>query len=268
MLLYDVMSNFFLYGFLGWVAEVAFAAVKERRFVNRGFLNGPICPIYGVGVSMVIHLLEPYMGNIVHLYLVAAILVTALEWLTGFALEKLFHHKWWDYSGMPMNLSGYVCVPFSLLWGAVCVFIVRVFHPLAYKLMSFLPKWLGILLLIALTITLIADLCVTVSHIMKMNRKLEKMEEIAQELRSISDNMGSAIYKNVMESVERQEQAKEKLEMRAQELHEKYQELLKTSTKGSRRIMKAFPRIRPVYHKEVYEEWRTYLKRLADAKRK
>ena len=96
--MYDMLLSFFIYGFLGWCAEVAFAATQEKRFVNRGFLNGPICPIYGIGVTVVIIALEPYAGNLAVLYVVSALLVTALEWATGLLLEKIFHHKWWDYS--------------------------------------------------------------------------------------------------------------------------------------------------------------------------
>ena len=82
MNIYKMILCFFIYGFLGWCTEVAFAAVKERRFVNRGFLNGPICPIYGVGVVMVAQLLMPYQSNLLLLYITSVIVVTALEWLT------------------------------------------------------------------------------------------------------------------------------------------------------------------------------------------
>ena len=76
--------------------------------------------------------------------MVSAILVSALEWFTGFLLEKLFHHKWWDYSRMPLNLNGYICLPFSVLWGAVCALIVRFVHPLIRRLYGFLQSGLGL----------------------------------------------------------------------------------------------------------------------------
>ena len=86
----NIILYFFIYGFLGWCTEVAYAAVKERKFVNRGFLNGPICPIYGVGVVIVVQLLDPYAHQLGLLYLLSVVLTTTLEWLTGFALDKLF----------------------------------------------------------------------------------------------------------------------------------------------------------------------------------
>ena len=82
-----------------------------------------LCPVYGLGVTAVVMLMHPFKEQLFLLYILSAVLVTVLEWLTGFLLEVLFHHKWWDYSGMPLNLNGYVCLPFSLLWGAACVFL-------------------------------------------------------------------------------------------------------------------------------------------------
>lgn len=252
MTIYDILINFFLYGFIGWCAEVAFAAVKERRFVNRGFLNGPLCPIYGIGVTAVIALMLPYGENLPVLFLLSACLVTVLEWVTGFLLERLFHHKWWDYTGMPLNLNGYVCLPFSLIWGVACVMIVKVIHPLIEKGYSLLPKWLGILLLSVSCITFLADLCVTVDGILKLNRKLEKMEEIARELHRISDHVGENIYHNMMEGMEHQE----RIRQRHEELREKYAGLLEHPSKTGRRMMKAFPKMHSKRHREIWEELR------------
>ena len=103
--------------------------MKTGKFVNRGFLNGPLCPIYGVGVVLVVLLLMPIHQNLVFLYVASTVLVTVLEGFTGFFMDKIFHHKWWDYTDQPLNIGGYVCLPFSLVWGVCCVLIVRVIHP-------------------------------------------------------------------------------------------------------------------------------------------
>ena len=125
MSLYYAIMCFFVYGVLGWCGEVAFAAIKERRFVNRGFLNGPLCPIYGIGVVCVVQALEPYIHNVFILYAMSVVLTTVLEFATGVLLEKIFHHRWWDYSGMPFNIMGQICLPYSLLWIIVaCIAIV------------------------------------------------------------------------------------------------------------------------------------------------
>ena len=138
--LYEVLLSFFVYAFLGWCTEVAFAAVKTGKFVNRGFLNGPLCPIYGVGVVLVVLLLMPVHQNLVLLYVASTVLVTVLEGLTGFFMDKIFHHKWWDYTDQPLNIGGYVCLPFSLVWGVCCVLIVRVIHPVVGRGISALYR--------------------------------------------------------------------------------------------------------------------------------
>ena len=130
MRIYSLLLYFFIYSFLGWCTEVAYATVKERRFVNRGFLNGPWCPIYGVGVSAVVTLLDGFRDSLLLLYLSSLVLVTLIEGMTGFIMDKIFHHKWWDYTGLPLNIGGYVCLPFSIAWGAACVVIVKGIHPL------------------------------------------------------------------------------------------------------------------------------------------
>lgn len=250
MTIYDVFMNFYIYGFLGWCAEVAFAAVKERRFVNRGFLNGPLCPIYGIGVTAVIALMLPYGDRLIVLFFLSACLVTLLEWMTGFLLEILFHHKWWDYTGMPLNLNGYVCLPFSLLWGVACVMIVKVLHPLIEKGYMFLPEWMGNFLLSVSSVALIADICVTVDGILKLNRKLEMMEEIAKELHRISEHVGENIYHNMMDGIEHQE----KIRQRREELREKYAGFLEHSSKTGIRMMKAFPKMQSKKHGKIWEE--------------
>ena len=108
-MLYRLLWIFFIYAFLGWCTEVSYAALVTGTFVNRGFLNGPVCPIYGFGVVIVLTCLTPLAGSLPLLFLGSVVLTSALEWLTGFALEKLFHQRWWDYSDEPFNLSGYIC---------------------------------------------------------------------------------------------------------------------------------------------------------------
>lgn len=277
--MYYLILYFFVYGFLGWCTEVAFAACKERKFVNRGFLNGPICPIYGIGVGIVVQFLTPYKDNFILLYVTSVVLVTALEWVTGFILEKVFHNKWWDYSKMPLNLNGYVCLLFSLIWGVACVAIVEFIHPVIHKLLSWIPKPIGIGLIVVLGIAILADLYVTVSTILKMNRHLEKMKEIAADLHRISDELGESIYEDVVEVLERREEwklkvqeasgeVKEKMQDvsdevmdRITELKKKYREVGGKGLHVSKRLIKAFPRIQSKKYREAMEDLKQYLKR-------
>lgn len=259
MEIYYAMLYFFIYSFCGWCTEVAYAASKEKIFVNRGFLRGPICPVYGFGVVAVVTLLESYRSNIVILYIASVIVVTAIEWITGFILEKMFHNKWWDYSDMPLNLNGYVCLLFSLVWGVACVIIVKWIHPFIKKGAAVLPKGLGITLIIIFGIAVFADLYVTVTTILKLNRHLEKMEEIADELHKISEEIGENIYNDVVVAMERREEVTE-------ELRKKYYTLATANIKEGRRLLKAFPKMQSKWHRHALQDLQKYLKNKEERK--
>lgn len=236
MSIYFILLYFFVYGFLGWCTEVGFAAFKTHHFVNRGFLNGPICPIYGVGVTAVITVLTPYKSDIIVLYILSVVLVTVLEGVTGWAMDKIFHNKWWDYSDMPLNIGGYVCLLFSIVWGFACLFIIYFIQPLVHDLLAFIPTIVGIILIIILGIILIADLYVTASTIFKFNRRLAAMEKIAAEMHEISEQIGQEIFEKTIRAMDRQESSKEKLATATDEFKEKMQDTasgLKEKTQGT-----------------------------------
>ncbi|MBS7008252.1 putative ABC transporter permease [Anaerostipes sp.] len=289
MSLYYLLFYFFIYGFLGWCSEVAFAAFKEKKFVNRGFLNGPICPVYGFGVGFVVSLLMPYKSNVFFMYIGSVIAVSAIEWVTGFALEKIFHSRWWDYSEQPFNLNGYICLPFSLIWGAACMLIVYIIHPLIIRLAGLIPMLLGSVLLIVLLIGMAADVWVTASGIFKMNQRLRKMSELADELHNISDQLGENIYQGVMTAMVKQEETKKKLdeagqelkerkdavqaelkdrkenlggelEQRMQELKDRYQEIAGKKSQTSTRLLKAFPAFDSNRYKDALDELKKRIK--------
>lgn len=234
--LYFILLYFFVYGFLGWCTEVGYAAFKTHHFVNRGFLNGPICPIYGVGVTAVITVLTPYKSDIIVLYILSVVLVTVLEGLTGWAMDKIFHNKWWDYSDMPLNIGGYVCLLFSIIWGFTCLLIIYFVQPLIHHALALIPTVVGIVLIVVLGIILIADLYVTASTIFKFNRRLASMEKIATEMHEISDQIGQEIFETTIRAMDMQEASKEKLATATGEIKEKMQDTaseLKERTQGT-----------------------------------
>lgn len=141
--MYQFLWIFFVYAFLGWCTEVSYAALRTGKFVNRGFLNGPVCPIYGCGVVVVLAGLEPLKGNFVLLFLGSVVLTSVLELATGFVLEKLFRQRWWDYSDKPFNLGGYICLEFSIMWGFACLFVVDILHPSIEFFIRLIPHTLA-----------------------------------------------------------------------------------------------------------------------------
>ena len=270
MSIYYSILYFFVYGFLGWCTEVIFAAFKQHRFVNRGFLNGPICPIYGVGVTLVIACLEAFQSNLLLLYISSVILVTVLEGVTGWAMDKLFHNKWWDYSKLPFNIGGYVCLLFSLIWGVACVFIVYFVHPLIHQVLSLIPHTAGIALIAILGIALLSDMIVTTSAIVKFNQYLELLKHITDELHAISNQIVAELYQNVMHVLDMQESSRQKLDdvklevseeirMQIVELKTRAQNLGEKVPKPARRLLKAFPKLESRNYKAQLELFRQKL---------
>lgn len=231
----NVALLFFVYGFLGWCAEVAFAACKNGRFVNRGFLNGPICPIYGFGLIGVVLLLRPVQDNMLLLYLGSFVLTSLIELVTGFLLEKIFHAKWWDYSRMPLNIGGYVCLLFSLIWGLACMAIVRWVHPLIFGLVDRLPNVLTYILDGVFFCMLAVDLAATLAAIRKLSARLAAITELAGEIRELSDNLGENIAEKTLATRKRLEENQQKLEKRQQKLEGRFEEVLEQSREVSER---------------------------------
>lgn len=196
---YDFLWFFAIYAFFGWCTEVAYAAMCDGRFVNRGFLNGPACPIYGFGVILVLGLLTPLKGSIPALFAGAVVLTSVLEWLTGFALEKVFHDKWWDYSDMPFNISGYICLKFSVLWGLACILIVDIVHPFVETVVGFIPLLAGKVLITVILLLFFADAAVTVAAILKLNRRIAVIHDIADKLSEAANLVGENISEEVLE---------------------------------------------------------------------
>ena len=147
--------------------------------MNRGFLNGPYCPIYGVGVVIVILLVFPLRKNMLLLYVASVVLTSVLELVTGFALEKIFHYRWWNYSDVPFNIDGYVCLKFSLMWGIACIIVVDVIHPLVDDFVRWIPHFIGKILLGIMIVMMAIDLVATVETVLKLNSRLEKIDKIA-----------------------------------------------------------------------------------------
>lgn len=206
---YELVWIFIIYAFIGWCTEVSYAALDRGIFVNRGFLNGPYCPIYGCGVVIVVAVLTPLKDSLLILFAGSFLLTSVLEYITGFILEKVFHNKWWDYSNKPFNLQGYVCLKFSIYWGLACTFIMDVLHPIIYKGITMIPHVFGVVLLCIIMTAFVVDCGVTVSTILKFNKRLKVMDEMAAKIHKLSDEIGENIYENVTTAVEKSEEFQE-----------------------------------------------------------
>jgi uncharacterized membrane protein len=175
---------FIVYSFIGWLSEVAYCyVVVERKLVNRGFLHGPLCPIYGFGGLIVIYLLAPFQGNLPLLFAMAVIWTTVLEYLTSWALEAVFSTKWWDYSDLRFNLHGRVCLRNSLLFGAMGVLAVHFVHPRVIAFLSLFPEATLDTFAVAVAAVLAVDLVLTLKTLIHIGERLVALKELTERLR-------------------------------------------------------------------------------------
>lgn len=257
--IYQAVWIFIIYAFLGWCSEVAFAAVNKGKFVNRGFLNGPVCPIYGVGMLIVVLCLWNLRDRPLLLFLGSALLTTALEFVTGFVLERFFHDKWWDYSDMPFNIKGYVCLKFTILWGLAASFIIGAIHRFIYVLIEKTPFVLGVILLAVFSAAFIADFTVTLTALVKLPKKLKAMAEAERALRAVSDKIGENISDTTIAAKEKGEALAEENKPRLEELKAEYEKKKKELSAMlernfvQRRIFKAFPNLKNGRYKAIFD---------------
>ena len=130
---------FFLYGFLGWIWECCWVSAHEKRWVNRGFLHGPFLPIYAFGAIIILFVTLPVQGSYPLMFVFAMVSATALELVTGWGMERLFHMRYWDYSDRPVQLGGYICLRSSLAWGVLGILVVKVIHPPVAAFLAEIP---------------------------------------------------------------------------------------------------------------------------------
>lgn len=128
-----IIVYFFIYAFLGWSLEVIYAMYVQRTFVNRGFLFGPICPIYGFGALILIGSLRNIKGNKILKFIIAVIAFSVFEYIVSYILEVLFNQRWWDYSNDILNLNGRISILYSLVWGILGIIFTEKLHPFVRK---------------------------------------------------------------------------------------------------------------------------------------
>lgn len=288
MTCYQICWYFLIYSFGGWVVEVIFHAVALGKVVNRGFLNGPVCPVYGFGVLSVFAMINTlqssgYQMSDGMIFLFGIILATVVELIAGWLLDVCFHARWWDYSDKPLNFHGYICLEFSIIWGLAIVFVVKVFqkyvenHTLPHADSTF-----GWILLVILYCVYLADFIVTVAVIRGLNKKLTRLNKIRSDMRIVSDKISDTVANTTIDTAQvieegkvqtalakaelretaemKKEQSIEKLRKKRTELQREFDELSNSITNhtivGQGRIIKAFPEMKHRYYHELIQELR------------
>ena len=184
---------FMVYAFLGWCMETVYCSTLERRLVSRGFLFGPICPIYGVGVLMMICWFKPFMGNPVLFYLVATVCMSAWEYFVGWFLETTTHIKYWDYSMYRFNLKGRICLWVCLMWGVLSYLVLFFIHPRVERLFLQIPYFLLIFMDGILLGVLTTDAAATIYQLVRTSQLIGRLQQAGDELR-LQVHLGKAEF--------------------------------------------------------------------------
>lgn len=180
---------FFIYCILGWIWESCYVSIRKRSFINRGFLHGPWLPIYGTGAILILFCTLPAQESLLLVYLLGMVSATLLEYFTGAAMEKLFHMRYWDYSGKPLNVNGHICLPVSLAWGGFSVLLTEALHPPVERFVVSVPAAIGEKLVLALTVLFVIDATKSVQNALDIKELLKKMAESSEAVREFELRM-------------------------------------------------------------------------------
>ena len=173
---------FIIYSFMGWVYETIFCTIKDGKWENRGFLYGPVCPIYGTGAIAISVIMKLTLESQIELiwwqiFLISVVGSAVLEYVTSWALEKLFHAIWWDYSNLPLNLHGRISLFTSLGFGLGGLLIVYIIAPYTVNCVEFIPPLIMELLALCFVFLFAVDLTLTVTALHHFDRMVVRMED-------------------------------------------------------------------------------------------
>lgn len=200
---------FLIYSFLGWLMEVIVCFPDNKKFVNRGFLIGPVCPIYGFGCILIIIFLEKYKSDPVTLFCMSTIICSIIEYVTSYIMEKLFNTRWWDYSNRKFNLNGRICLSNLVAFGVLGLLMMYVLNPFFVSIVQKINPVLLKVLVSVLIILFLIDFGVSTKIISNIN------------------GVGTNLYKDSTE-----------------EISTKVKEILMNKGMFSRRVVNAFPNLK------------------------
>ena len=284
-LLYIQVLYFTIYSFLGWVCESTYCSIGQKKLVNRGFLNGPFCPIYGFGALLVISILSPFVNNIPVLFIASIIVTSTLEYITSYVLEKIFHMSWWDYSTYKYNINGRVCLQNSLMFGLLSLFVMLVIHPAIDDFVASINTKVAFALSVLFATYFIVDTIITAGTILHLNERLEKLhglhedllEKRKKHLEVVKGHLQASLANQIEELglskyspaemeellsndfkgnfIKEEHKIMNELEFEIKSLNTRIEEL---KSKGHgvlrRRVIKAFPNMKSLKHKSLLEE--------------
>ena len=246
----EIIGYFIIFSFLGWCLEVVYQATSKGLIVNRGFLNGPVCPIYGFGILS----LKLFFGSSDYssceIFLCGVIFSTLIELFGGYILFKIFKCRWWDYSDKPFNLKGFICLEFSLIWGIGTVITVKLIWPTIDKI-NF-DNYILHIVLICILVSIIFDFIISCIFLIGLHKKMDELIELRENLRKVSNELSELIGTNALETKNKLELSRVQFELGKDEYEREFKDRInnfekyinKTKYFGGGRFLKAFPNLK------------------------
>ena len=183
---------FFLYSFFGWIWESCYVSLREHRWVNCGFMHGPMLPLYGSGAVSVLIITLPVRDNLPLVFIMGMIGATLLEFFTGMVMESLFHVRYWDYSHLKFNVKGYICPVASLCWGVFSIMMVKVVHIPIEEVILKIPMAIADGLAFVLTVVAAVDFTQSFNEAMDMKKMLAQLDETKVQIRKLQERIREA----------------------------------------------------------------------------
>ena len=237
---YDLFLYLMFYSFLGWGMETCYCSICERRLVPRGFLYGPVCPIYGTGVLLMILFFTPLKRNLVLFYVVAVAVMSCWEYSVAWLLETTTHVKYWDYSNFRFNLKGRICLWVALVWGILSYVVIFYIHPPIEARFNLIPLELKYALCGVLLVVLLADATLTIHHLALVSRLVVGVTALGEELQ-VQLTLGKA-------------ELTDKLEPKAEAVRQKYYAQVARLERISRRFRSRYSKMSFNHHYIIRRE--------------
>lgn len=253
---------FFIYGFFGWIFETTYVSLKKRKFVNRGFLRGPILPIYASGAIMMLFASIPFQGNLVAIYFAGMFAATLLELVVGLVMESIFKVKYWDYSNQKIQYKGVICLSSSIAWGFLTLFLTEVIHKPMERILYMIPEAAEYPLATVLSLIFTIDTVLSVRAALDMRKMLEQMEKMRTELKAMEEQLAAQVGErlgNVKENAEEKADAmRVKVAAIRQDAQEKREMLRLTTQEARDRITEYMEQYKEEIQEAAPEKWEAY----------
>ncbi len=239
--IYELLTYFIIYSFLGWVMESVVRTFIERKLINTGFLRGPYCPIYGIGAIIMFLFLEKFENKPIALFFIAIIVLTSWEYFVGFLLEKLFKTKYWDYSDQKFNIKGRICLKNSIYWGILGILFVKYIHPFIEGLMLNVDNVLKYYLTAIISLVMMVDFITSIIKVKNISATLSKIEDLNKEIKEKLKEI--TLLKEKLEKTAEESTIAENMQNMIEKLKERRRKIILRLYKNVYRLKKAFPAI-------------------------